>query len=424
MKLRVFVLRRLLLLLPVVLGVMTIVFLLFSALPVEDQILTQVSPSGIGKSHCAAVAPTCACTALGIGSNASAVCSNPAYWRVYRQLGLNLPAPERWGLFMYRSLTLQWGNVGNGSALSISYPYSQYRDQPVAVLLEQELPYTLELAVLSLTITLAVTLPLGRSVAVHRNGPLDQSARVLSFSGFALPAYLFASVLLMGTVILLQGWAHGAGTIATPWCPTRAEPIYNELTGSWPLSGCYVSGPLDPATNMPAWLLNGLHSTPTGFPTIDAALHRQYWLALDTVVRMLLPALVVAYGSIATLLRFVRNSMLEVLNLDYVRTARAKGLPESLVVKRHAGRNSMNTTVTVLGLTFAFIVGGFPLVEVVFQLNGVGRALALSIQPPFDFGTIFGTTLLFTFLVVVVNLIVDLLYAYLDPRVRLGSASA
>lgn len=106
--------------------------------------------------------------------------------------------------------------------------------------------------------------------------------------------------------------------------------------------------------------------------------------------------------------------------MDFVRTARSKGVSESRVVSRHAGRNSLNVTVTVLGLTFAGFIGGFPIIEEVFGLKGIGLMLALSIQPPYDYGLIFGSTLLFTIIVVIANIIVDILYAYLDPRVRLG----
>ena len=112
--------------------------------------------------------------------------------------------------------------------------------------------------------------------------------------------------------------------------------------------------------------------------------------------------------------------MLEVLNLDFIRTARAKGVSESRVVQPHAGRNSLNVTVTVLGLTFAGFIGGFPIIEYVFGLQGSACILALSIQPPYDYGLIFGTTLLFTIIVVIANIIVDIVYAFLDPRVRLG----
>lgn len=131
----------------------------------------------------------------------------------------------------------------------------------------------------------------------------------------------------------------------------------------------------------------------------------------------------IAFGSIAAILRFVRNSMLEVMSLNFVRTARAKGVPESVVASRHAGRNSLNTTITVLGLTFAFFLGGFPIIEEVFQLDGIGRMLALSVVDSnggISFAVVFGSTILFTYIVVVANLIVDVLYVYLDPRVRLG----
>jgi ABC-type dipeptide/oligopeptide/nickel transport system permease component len=421
MRMAVYVIRRVALVIPVLLGVMTVVFLLIAALPVSDQILAQHSPPPHTK--CSPTQAYCSCVVLGIGKNTTAQCKNPLYWKIYDQLGLDQPVPVQWAKFMYRSLTFQWGNVANGSTLVSNQPYANYKAKPVTSLLGAMLPYTLELAILALIIILAISIPLGNLAAVNRNRPIDQASRVLSFSGFALPAYLLGSVSLMGVVILVGSWAHGTGVIATPWCPTKAEPIYNEFTGSWPLAGCYTSGPLDPATNLPAWLVNGLASTPTGFPTVDAIYHHQYWLAVDTIVRLLLPALVIAYGAIAGLLRFVRNSMLEVMNLDYIRTARAKGVPEKTVVRKHAGRNSMNVTITVLGLTFAFFIGGFPVIEDVFSLNGVGRALALSVQAnggSFDFGTIFGSTLLFTYLVVTANIIVDVLYAYLDPRVRLG----
>jgi peptide/nickel transport system permease protein len=115
--------------------------------------------------------------------------------------------------------------------------------------------------------------------------------------------------------------------------------------------------------------------------------------------------------------------MLEVMNLDFVRTARAKGVPEKTVINRHAGRNSLNVTITVLGLTFAFFIGGFPVIEEIFHLNGVGLILAFAVNAssyPIDVALVFGSTLLFTYLVVIANIIVDVLYAYLDPRVRLG----
>ena len=112
----------------------------------------------------------------------------------------------------------------------------------------------------------------------------------------------------------------------------------------------YLTNPPYPLAQ--AWMGTHFNTRPTGFPILDSAINGQWWLVTDGLRRLILPAIVIAYGSIAGILRFVRNSMLEVMNLDFVRTARAKGAPESVVINRHAGRNSLNVTVTVLGLTF------------------------------------------------------------------------
>ncbi|MGH9920870.1 MAG: ABC transporter permease, partial [Nitrososphaerales archaeon] len=296
---------------------------------------------------------------------------------------------------------------------------------PVITVFSWLLPYTIELAALALFIILLISIPLGNLSAVYRNRPIDQASRVMSFSGFALPAFLLGSLLLVLATVTL-GSTTGGAHISTPWCPS-GELAYQEFFGSWPTASCFSSLHV-----YPLWMGGvthaGIYTTPTGFPTIDAAINGNWWLALDTVIRMIIPALVIAFGTIATLLRFVRNSMLEVMSLDFVRTARAKGVPEKVVVNRHAGRNSLNVTITVLGLTFAFFIGGFPVIESVFGLNGVGYILAQAVifsggpnggSGP-DIALIFGSTLLFTYLVVTANIVVDVLYAYLDPRVRLG----
>jgi ABC-type dipeptide/oligopeptide/nickel transport system permease component len=398
MRMWIYVVRRLMLLIPIIIGVMTITFVLISALPVTFRL---VSAFGVPKSG--QIGPTYPCP-----NNISAECPNPWYVNGVHQLGLDQPVPVQWAKYMYNSLTFNWGTVSSRSYLGASSPYSFTHNTPVATVLGWLLPYTLELAALSLLIILIVAIPLGNLSAVYRNRPIDQASRVMSFSGYALPAFLLGSFLLMGFVILF-GAGHGWVSLTC-----ASSPTYLEFYHSWPPASCFPGGAL------PTWLTHGVVSSPTGFPTVDAVYHGQYGIALDTVIRMLIPAFVIAYGSIAGLLRFVRNSMLEVMNLDFVRTARAKGVPEPTVIKRHAGRNSLNVTITVLGLTFAFFIAGFPVVEEVFGLTGVGSFLAYSINSPFDFGVIFGSTLLFTYLVVSANIIVDILYAYLDPRVRLG----
>ncbi len=417
MRLSVYVVRMLLLLVPVIVGVMTITFALVSALPVRDQLIAHYGAPGKDPW---VYDPT---LQPGVGTcpaNSTTNCPNPVYDRDVALLGLNRPIPVQWAVYLYHSFTFQWGTVNNYSSAALLN--SAIKDQPVTSVLGWYLPYTLELALLSLVLILVVAIPLGNLAAVNRNRPVDQAARVLSFSGFAMPGFLLASLLLLGGTLAFGSATHYV--THAPWCPS-GELTYVEFYGSWPSSICFPGG------NYPGWLtyntaagpLYGVVSQPTGFPTVDAALHGNLWLALDTLVRMILPAIVIAFGTIAILLRFVRNSMLEVMNLDFVRTARAEGVPERTVVSRHAGRNSLNVTITVLGLTFAFFIGGFPVIEYVFNLNGVGRMLAYSVQTQIgtvDFGLVFGSTLLFTFIVVFTNIIVDVLYAYLDPRVRLG----
>jgi peptide/nickel transport system permease protein len=129
---------------------------------------------------------------------------------------------------------------------------------------------------------------------------------------------------------------------------------------------------------------------------------------------------VIAFAHLGLILRYVRNSSLEVMNLDYVRTARAEGVRERVVVNRHVGKNSMTLTVTVLAVSFATFFGWLPVAESLFNLNGVGLMVALSAQTPIDFAVLTGATLILIFMVVIANVLADVIVAYLDPRVRLG----
>ena len=424
-----YVARRALLIPPVVMGVVTITFVLFAALPVQYQLIAHFGSPTV-KQHCG-YQPSCTCATLNPGSvhngqctcinpptvtTPTGICVNPVYRSYYDRLGLNRPIIEQWATYVYRSFTFQWGNVSNFSAVGQTVP--QLKGRPVATAMAWELPYTLQLAALSLLFILVIAIPLGNASAVNRNRPIDQISRVMSFSGFALPAFLLGSLLVAGMVLAFL--PHTGFLVKTPWCPA-GEPLDEEFTYSLPQTAACYSG-LGFGSTFPSWISNGIRSTPTGFLPVDAALHGNDWLAADALLRILLPALVIAYGTVASLLRFVRNSMLEVMNLDFVRTARAGGVPESTVIRRHAGRNSLNVTITVLGLTFAAFLGGFPVIEDVFHLNGIGYMLAIAADPSpaLDFGVLFGSTILFTFLIVSANLIVDVLYAYLDPRVRLG----
>jgi ABC-type dipeptide/oligopeptide/nickel transport system permease component len=396
MKMWIYIVRRILLVLPVIIGVMTITFILVFFVPINEKLLSFYGPSKVGYNQ------EVSCQALGI--NQPGQCPNPAYSRGVHALWLDRPAPVQWGRWIVNSPTLNWGNTDTGSRASGSLGLTGAL--PVTTVLGYLLPYTLELAAISLTLILVLAIPVGNYSAVYRNRPVDQAARIMSFSGFAVPGFLLGTLLLLG-VATLQGHGTFCGGTATS---------FDQWYGSWPASTCFPSN----HNQLPSFIGMYQQTTPTGFPTADALLNGYPYLAFDSLRRMILPAFVIAFGAIASILRFVRNSMLEVMNLDFVRTARSKGVSESTVVRKHAGRNSLNVTVTVLGLTFAGFIGGFPIIEDVFHLRGVGLLLAFSIQEPFDFGLIFGTTLLFTIIVVIANIIVDILYAYLDPRVRLG----
>ncbi|MEM0129374.1 MAG: ABC transporter permease [Thermoplasmata archaeon] len=417
MQMWIYIVRRVALVVPVIIGVMTITFALTTALGPVQQLTSYFGPPP-QHSTIRSYNPVIPCSE--INSSMTGNCPNPLWQKYAPQLGLDKPIIVQWAIYMYHSLTFQWGHVSAHDSEKQGPLGGLFEDQPAVItLFSWLLPYTIELAILSLVIILLIAIPLGNLAAVYRNRPIDQASRVLSFSGYALPAFLLGTFLVLAIVLALGT----SNYIHTPWCPT-GETALNEITGSWPSASsagnCAWPGANPANAYYPNWLQAGVISSPTGFPTIDAIIHGAYWIAFDTVLRMVIPALVIAFGTVAVLLRFVRNSMLEVMNLDFVRTARAKGVPESTVIKRHAGRNSLNVTITVLGLTFAFFLGGFPVIESVFSLNGIGLVLTYSVLPPEDFAIIFGSVLLFTILVVAANLIVDVLYAYLDPRVRLG----
>jgi peptide/nickel transport system permease protein len=400
MQMWVYIVRRTLLLIPIIIGVMTITFILISALPTGIRCVSYFPIPRSGN-----VGPTGPCP----GNPGQQNCPNPWWTHCVATLGLNNPVPLQWATYMYNSLTFSWGTVNVNSYISQHSVYAYMGGEPVLSALAQVLPYTLELATISLALIIAISIPLGNLSAANRNRPVDQASRVMSFSGYAIAPFLLGTLLLMAFVILI-GSSNGWHSLTC-----SASSTYLEFYKSWPAQACF------PGDAYPSWMQsNGVVTSPTGFPTFDAAYHGQWLIAADTLIRLILPAFVIAYTSIAGLLRYVRNSMLEVMNLDFVRTARAKGVPESIVINRHAGRNSLNVTITVLGLTFATFISGFPVTETVFGLTGVGRLLALSINIPFDYGVIFGSVLLFTYLVVAANIIVDVLYAYLDPRVRLG----
>ncbi len=401
MKLWVYLVRRLLLMIPVLIGVVTITFIIAQGVPVSERLLACTRPP----------------------KNGFPPEGSPAYNSLLASCGLNQPVPVQYGNYLYHTFTFQWGYTSpNSYLMSDGGPqiHSCGTTCSVATLMQAWLPYTIELALLSLLFVLLFALPLGNYSAVYRNRAVDQGSRVFSFSGFSLPGFILASLLIVGVYFALVPSFTSSNCLGTP---------YYAIIRNWPSPACFSMFP----NQLPPFMNSMGATSPTGFPTVDALIYAIghpggvpgqpyfFWsLAADSLLRLILPALTIAYGAAAVILRYVRNSMLEVMNLDFVRTARAKGLPERTVVRHHAGRNSLNVTVTVLGLSFAGFMAGFPVIELVFSLYGVGRLFAYAVFPPVDYQTIFATTVLFTIIIVIANVTVDVIYSYLDPRVRLG----
>jgi peptide/nickel transport system permease protein len=238
-------------------------------------------------------------------------------------------------------------------------------------------PATLELVLASELLAILIGVPMGMIAAVYQNRWPDQLSRMLAVSFVSMPRFWFAIILQLLVAVGL---------------------------GLLPLSGRL------PALVVPPDRITGLY-------LVDSLLaldFSTFWVALK---HLIMPAFVQSVGAMAIITRTVRGDMLETLNRDYIRTARAKGLGERDVVMRHALRNAFIPTTTMIGLSFGFALGGSVLVETVFDWPGIGLYAVQSVVN-FDFEPIMGVTLLVGMLFICLNLLVDLLYGVLDPRIR------
>jgi len=250
----------------------------------------------------------------------------------------------------------------------------------------QKFPATFELAMISTIMAVLFGIFLGTKSAVKANSVTDQLSRTMSLVGVSIPVFWLGLILV---------WVFFA---QLHWLPQFGP--YN-------------------LTNVDLALRYETMNHYTGFLLIDTLLNGDLEFFYDHLLHLILPAITLAFASTAILIRMMRSSMLEVLSSEYVKAARAKGLPENVVIKRHARRNAMIPTTTVIGLTFGGLLGGAVLTETVFQWNGIGQwsaKAAVGVDTP----AIMGFTLITALIYVLANLVVDVVYAYLDPRVRLG----
>lgn len=318
---KAYVLKRALLFVPVLFLVSAIIFTIMRIVPgdVADQILA--GPEGEGRY------------------------SQQDYDALRHRLGLDRPLHEQY---------IAWV----GSILRLDLGRSLLSNEAVLDELVRRLPLTLELALVTLVVSLLVAIPAGVLSAIRQDSLADHLVRTLSIGGLTLPTFWTGSLLIIG---LIHAFA---------WTP----PI-----GYTPLWS-------DPATN---------------------------------IQQMVFPAVVLGYYYAAYIARMTRATMLEVLRQDYIRTAWAKGLRQRVVVFRHALKNAFLPVVTLSAFQFGHLLGGTVIMESLFTLPGVGSALVFSVLNR-DYPVVQAVILLIASFVLLINLFVDILYAWLDPRIRYG----
>lgn len=297
---------------------------------------------------------------------------SPADLEVLKEkYGLTKPFVERYGIWLWNALKgdLGWSQVGKDDVLT-------------SIL--SRFPYTLELALYALIPVVGVGIWLGVAAAVHRDKFLDQFIRIFAIVGWSFPDFVFGLLILMVFYSVL-GW-FPPGTLSQ-W----AEEVVKS---------------------------ESFHKI-THLVSIDALLNGRLDVFWDALRHIIGPVITLSFLWWAYLLRITRSSMLEVLSKEYVRTARAKGVSEHDVIHKHAQRNAMIPVVTVAGNMVIGLLSGTVIIEVIFNRTGIGR-LAADAAVQLDYATVLGTTLFYSIILVLGNLIIDILYAVFDPRVRLG----
>ena len=242
------------------------------------------------------------------------------------------------------------------SALRGDFGFSMWTGKPVAYEIGIRLELSLQVAVMATILAILLALPLGTLSAVFKDTWIDQVIRLFSIAGLAVPAFWLGMIIILLLLTVFN------------WIPPLTFTPF--LVDPW-----------------------------------------------ENLAQLIWPALAVGYRYSAVSTRMMRSSILEVLQEDYIRTARAKGVFERLVVARHAMRNALLPVVTVIGLEFAFLIGGLVVTEQVFNLNGIGKLFVLAVARS-DFTMIQGLVLLVSVFFVLINFVIDLLYAFLDPRIR------
>ena len=318
-----YVVKRLLLMIPTILGAAFIIFFLLRAMPGD---VCELKLGGEGAY---------------VDEKQIEMCRE--------QQGLNDPLLVQFGDFVWGLATLDLG-------------VSMWTGRPVLYEMGLRFQLSLQVAIMATIVSILIAIPLGTISAVYQNSWIDYVVRALSIAGIAIPSFWLGIMLLLAILVVSE---YLTGTRWTPpidYVPIWEDPVYNLSMLIWP-------------------------AVATGY----------------------------RYSAVAT--RMTRSSLLEVLREDYIRTARAKGLREKLIINRHALKNALLPVVTVIGIEFAFLMGGLVVTEQVFNLNGLGRLLVDSVTQS-DYTMTQGIVMVIVTVFVFTNFLVDIIYAWLDPRIR------
>jgi peptide/nickel transport system permease protein len=302
---------------------------------------------------------------------------------IIKRYGLADPMPvQYWHWLVGRKDPVSGQTIGG--ILRGDFGYSRSGNQMVIDIIKRRFPATIELTLYSIIPIIGIGIWLGIVAAVNHNKPIDQFARIFSIVGYSFPSFVFGLLVLMFFYVQL-GW----------FPPGRVSDWANAI----------ING-------------SSYHSY-TSLVTIDALLNGRFDIFLDAIRHLILPIITLSYINWASFLRVTRSSMLETMRQDYVITARAKGLRETDVVNKHARPNALIPVATLGGLTVASMLGGVVITETIFDYPGIGSAAGAA-AAQIDVITVMSFTIITAAILVFANLIVDVLYAMLDPRVRLG----
>lgn len=331
-----YIIKRLLNLLPVLLGITLLVFLFLHLIPGDPA------------------------TVL-LGERAT-----PEQVEALReQLGLNQPLPLQYLTFINNLLHLDFGT-------------SIISGIPIIDEIKTRFPATFELSLAAMIVAVILGIPAGVLAAVYKNRPADNITMIGSLLGVSMPVYWLGLLLIYLFAITLN-WFPPSGRISIE-AGLTFQPI-------------------------------------TGFYLLDAILKLDINLLKDVLAHLILPALTLGTIPLAILARITRSSLLEVLSQDYIRTARAKGIPEHWVILRHGLKNALLPVVTIIGLQFGTLLGGAILTETIFSWPGIGSWIYEGILAR-DYPVVQGGVVVVSIIFVLVNLVVDISYALVDPRIK------